>query len=149
MGNLMKNLLACSAIALLALTGCSAAESTPPAASEAPAASPSESTTPSASSESEPDVTVVTYKVAAMYKDESAAPVNIGWSDPLRDFTDTSGNWEESSTKFKSGDYAQVFATPRDAGVKVQCAIYVNGVEVDFQEVEESSGSIECKYTLP
>lgn len=138
----MKKPLSALAVGILTLAGCSQQ-----------AAEPTTSQTPSATvapvADDAPDELVVTYRVAATYSDGTDAPFSLFWSDSFREYGDASGTWEESVTSLDTGDYAQVLATPSDAGVDISCEILVNGELVHSDEVQGSEGRALCEYTLP
>lgn len=149
----MKKTLSTIAVALLALTGCTAqadssAQETP---TMTPSSTPTESIAPAITNSTKPASKqhVVTYKVTAKKGDGTDAQASIFWSDPIREYADIEGDWEGMSSSFKSGDYAQVLVTPSDAGVDVQCWVYVDGNIVDHEEVKSSAGRAKCEYMLP
>ena len=142
----MKKTLSSLAVGLLVLAGCSQQP-------EEPAASPTPSATLAPAAESipapTPDELVVTYRATATYPDGTDAPFSLFWSDSFREYGDASSSWEESVTSLGSGDYAQVLATPSEAGVDISCEILVNGEMVHSDAVQGSEGRALCEYTLP
>lgn len=150
----MKKALSTIAVALLALTGCTAqaeySEHETP--SVTPSSTPTESIAPAMTNSTVAAVErhVVTYRATAKYADGTDAPMTVQWiSIPLSDFTDTTGEWEGMVSDFKSGGYASVTVTPEGSGIDAGCTIFVDGTLVASHKIDDSAIRANCKYTLP
>lgn len=150
----MKKTLSTIAVALLALTGCTAQAE--PSVQEkqtvAPSSTPTKTIAPAISTPTQTPAErhVVTYKATAKYADGTDAPMTVQWiSIPLSDFTDTTGDWEGMVSDFKSGGYASVSVTPKGFGIDIRCTIFVDGTLVSSHKVDASATMANCKYTLP